>query len=77
MINLTGAGSSRLSAIGMNGYFRSSRQAGASVAPAAQAGRRPLPKQATHRRGSSLCGSSPDVLAALIDTVRIHGTPTV
>lgn len=77
IINLTGAGSSRLSAIGLNGYFRSSRQSSASVAPAAQAGRRPLPKQASHRRGSSLSGGSPDVLAALVDTVRFQGTLTV
>lgn len=64
-----GAGSSRLSTVGLNSYFRSSRQSTASVAPAGPAVRRAMPKQAAHRRGSSLSGSSPDVLGGLIDTV--------
>ena len=68
-VHCPGAGSSRLSTVGLNSYFRSSRQSTASVAPAGPSVRRAMPKQAAHRRGSSLSGSSPDVLGGLIDTV--------
>ena len=69
VVQCPGAGSSRLSTVGLNSYFRSSRQSTASVAPAGPPVRRAMPKQAAHRRGSSLSGSSPDVLGGLIDTV--------